>query len=220
MFTTHNSTASICTQELGPMANFSYIIADKSTALATVIDPAWEVPKIIAVLTKHGLKLDSVLLTHSHYDHINGLDELFMHVAHVPLYLSAKEADFWQVIYPNARHLTDKSQIQLGNTTITMLETPGHTPGSVCYSVDNLLFTGDTLFLAGCGRCDLRGGDAGLLFESLHKLKSDLAGDTVIYPGHNYYHQANTAWEFQLRTNPFLQFNHKGEFIKYRLDGK
>ena len=203
-------------QELGHMRNFSYIIADKATGLAAVVDPAWEVDKITALLRQHELKLDKVLITHSHYDHINGLDQLFMHLHKVPLYLSRSEADFWQVIHSTATPLAKDSIINLGNTEITMLNTPGHTPGSVCYKVGNNLLTGDTLFLNGCGRCDLSGGDAGVLYETLAKLKTDLPGDTQIFPGHNYYIDPTTDWQFQLDGNPFLQFNDKDKFIKRR----
>lgn len=198
------------------MANFSYIIADHATAKAAVIDPAWEVGKIITLLEQQQLTLDKVLLTHSHYDHINGLDELFMHSAKVPLYLSRQEADFWQVGHASAVTLVQDAQIELGNTSIEMLHTPGHTPGSVCYKVGNNLLTGDTLFLNGCGRCDLRGGDAGVLYTSLDKLKHSLSTDINIFPGHNYYCEHTTDWQLQLSGNPFLQFNTQAEFINYR----
>ena len=202
--------------ELGRMANFIYVIHDRATDRAAVVDPAWDVPGILALTERHGLRITDILLTHSHFDHINGVEAL-VNRTDAQLHLLRAEAAFWD------RH-TDRPTlheggdcIQLGQTEIEILHTPGHTPGSACYRVGDQVLTGDTLFVFGCGRCDLRGGDPEQMHQSLRRLSERLPGGTVIRPGHNYGITPTSTMAAQLAGNPFLHFDDCPGFVEYRM---
>ena len=204
--------------ELGPMDNFVYLIQDLATQRAAVVDPAWEVPQIIRLAKQHDLIITDVLLTHSHHDHVNGVNEI-LDKYDAELHLSHAEAQFWgrSLIKPSLHHGGDS--IQLGETEIQILHTPGHTPGSVCYRLDDQLITGDTLFVFGCGRCDLNGGDPELMFDTLKRIKNDLPTSTVVHPGHNYAEQSTVTMAEQITGNPFLHFDKPEEFVQFRMHG-
>lgn len=203
--------------ELGPMENFIYLIEDCKTRQAAVVDPAWDVPAIIQKAEELGLKIADILLTHSHHDHINGISALLEYSA-AQIHLLKPEYEFWshQLDKPCLHHGGDR--IKLGETEISLLHTPGHTPGSACYQIDNELITGDTLFVYGCGRCDLHGGNPQQMFNTLKDMKQRLAHDMVIHPGHNYSMQETTSMGEQLEGNPFLHFEDEAGFVNYRMN--
>ena len=98
-----------------------------------------------------------------------------------------------------------------------MLLTPGHTPGSACYQLGDDLITGDTMFVFGCGRCDLSGGDPEVMYDTLQRMGRDLPGNTIILPGHNYSIIPSSSMTEQLEGNPFLHFHDKDAFVEYRM---
>ncbi len=201
--------------ELGPMENFVYLIQDPASGRAAVVDPAWEVERILDLADERGVRITDILLTHSHHDHINGIETvLARHDAQ--LHLLKDEARFWgnYLDLPTLHHGGDR--IRLGETEIEILHTPGHTPGSACYRVQDELITGDTMFVFGCGRCDLRGGDPEVMYDTLRKL-SALPAQTVIHPGHNYADKSVSTLEEQCEGNPFLHFDSRDEFVEYRM---
>ena len=202
--------------ELGPMENFIYLIQDQASGRTAVVDPAWDVDAILARARERGMTITDVLLTHSHHDHINGLQQLLGEVD-AELHLLKPEARFWgqELDMPRLHHGGDI--IKLGETKIQVLHTPGHTPGSACYRVGDDLITGDTLFVFGCGRCDLHGGDPNQMFDTLRKLKSELPPQTLIHPGHNYAVKTTSSMEEQIRGNPFLHFDRQEDFVDYRM---
>ncbi|MDM8569870.1 MBL fold metallo-hydrolase [Thiotrichales bacterium HSG1] len=193
----------IHTLELGPMENFIYIIQDHSSKTAAVVDPAWEIPKIVALANHQDIKITDILLTHSHYDHTDGL-QAWLEKVNVKVHLSELEAKFWGQELNNPILHKEGDIIQLGATKIEVLHTPGHTPGSVCYYMDGHLITGDTLFVNACGRCDLPGGDQQQMQQSLHRL-GNLPPETVIHPGHHYGSEAISTIGEQLKNNPFME---------------
>lgn len=210
------SPFSIHTLELGPMANFIYLIEDRASGRAAVVDPAWDVPQVLKLATEHEVRITDILLTHSHHDHINGVEEVLdMHDAQ--LHLLSEEARFWgaDLNLPTLHHGGDR--IELGETEISVLHTPGHTPGSACYQVDDQLITGDTLFVFGCGRCDLRGGDPEQMFHTLKDMHQRLPNDTSILPGHNYAEKTVSTLQEQLEGNPFMHFEDVERFTRYRM---
>ncbi len=209
---------SINALELGPMENFIYIIQDHSSKTAAVVDPAWEVEKVIALMQHQGFKITEVLLTHSHHDHTNGLDDLLA-VCDAKVHLLKAEAQFWAYGFDKPTIHYGGDTIQLGKTSIEIWHTPGHTPGSACYYLDGHLLTGDTLFVYGCGRCDLSGGDPEQMYHSLQKLVTQLPPTTVIHPGHHYAHQPSSTLAEQLEGNPFLHFANLADFVHYRMHG-
>jgi len=198
------------------MENFVYLIHDHASARAAVVDPAWDVPEVLALAETQGVRITDILLTHSHHDHINGISEL-LETFDAQLHLLKSEAQFWgsHLDLPTLHHGGDV--IGLGNTAITALHTPGHTPGSACYQIGNELITGDTLFVFGCGRCDLRGGDPEQMYLTLRDMSDRLPPETVIHPGHNYAEKHTTTMDEQLAGNPFLHFDNSKDFTHYRM---
>ena len=202
--------------ELGPMENFVYLLIDEDTKSTAVVDPAWDVPSIINRAKQLGVTITDVLLTHSHHDHINGLEELLSQYD-ANVHLLKSEASFWgaDLIKPSLNHGGDL--IKLGNKEIEVLHTPGHTPGSACYRVGNDLITGDTLFVFGCGRCDLRGGDPEQMHTTLKRFRDELPDSIVIHPGHHYAVQKTSTLGEEIEGNPFMHFTEIDQFVRYRM---
>jgi|TARA_B100001093_G_C26665933_1_gene944003 glyoxylase-like metal-dependent hydrolase (beta-lactamase superfamily II) len=182
---------------VGPMENFVYLIGSKSTREVAIIDPAWDINGLLEHIQKRDLKLSAVLVTHYHPDHvgggmgghsIEGLAEL-LEKESVKTYVNKLEADGLKKVTGlsdiDMNEVDSGDHLKIGNNDIEFLHTPGHTPGSQCFKVNNNLISGDTLFVQGCGRVDLPGSNSEDMFHSLRKL-SKLPDETIIYPGHNY----------------------------------
>jgi glyoxylase-like metal-dependent hydrolase (beta-lactamase superfamily II) len=199
--------------QLGDMQNFVYLIEDPDTPRAAVIDPAWDVT---AILDASGdSDITDVLVTHWHEDHMNGVDEL-VEATGARVHLLDTEAAFWNVDRQTLVRHVDGDCIQVGGLSIRILHTPGHSPGSACFQVDGALFTGDTLFVYGCGRCDLCGGDAQSMYHTLRRLVDGLPMDTVLYPGHDYADKPVSTLAEQVLLNPFLHQASCDEFVAFR----
>jgi hydroxyacylglutathione hydrolase len=179
------------------MVNFSYLIGDRATGEAVVVDPAYGVGDLVDAAEADGMTVTGALVTHHHPDHvggsmmgysIEGLAELLSRVQ-VPVHANRHEASLvTRVTGLGPDEVVGHEggeKITVGAVEVELLHTPGHTPGSQCFLVDGMLVAGDTLFLEGCGRTDLPGGDPEALYESLQKLVS-LPDSTVLYPGHRY----------------------------------
>ncbi len=206
--------------ELGPMENFIYLIQDIKTGRAAVVDPAWNVNAILQLAAEKDVQITDILLTHSHHDHINGISGI-LEKADAQLHLLHSEAQFWgQEIRQNTQNPSlhyGGDTIHLGETQIEILHTPGHTPGSACYKINNELITGDTLFVFGCGRCDLAGGDPEQMYTTLRKMGEELPATTLILPGHNYAIKETCSMQEEVEGNPFMHFEHSNDFVQYRM---
>lgn len=202
--------------ELGPMENFIYLIHDLKSGRAAVVDPAWDVPAILAAARDKGVTITDILLTHSHHDHINGIEQVLA-AYDAQLHLCRAEAEFW------GRHLDlptlhrGGDTIMLGDTEIQVMHTPGHTPGSACYRLGDDVITGDTMFVYGCGRCDLRGGDPEQMFTTLRRMREELPASSLILPGHNYSVTPTCTMAEEIAGNPFLHFDKQADFVEYRM---
>src|SRR5258705_11328484 len=188
------ATADMIAQQ---MRIFSYLIGDRETGDAVVVDPAYAAQDLVDALEADGMHLSGVLVTHHHPDHVGGsmmgfelkgLAELLERVS-VPVHVNSLEADWVSRTTGIARsELTAHEHgdvVSVGDIDIELLHTPGHTPGSQCFLVDGMLVSGDTLFLEGCGRTDFPGSDPAAMFDSLQRLAS-LPKETVVFPGHRY----------------------------------
>ena len=201
---------------VGPMDNFIYLIGSKSTREVAIIDPAWDIDALLNHINEKDLKLASVLVTHYHPDHIGGgmgghsiegIAEL-LEKDPVKIFVHKLEAegvkkvtgvsDIDLNIVESGDHLT------IGENDIEFLHTPGHTPGSQCFKVNNNLVSGDTLFVQGCGRVDLPGSNSEDMFHSLQKL-SALPDETILYPGHNYSAEPYESMEKVKQINTYLR---------------
>ena len=208
---------SIHALELGPMENFVYLLHDHATDTAAIVDPAWEVDEALSLAEQKGIRITDILLTHSHHDHVNGIEQV-LDKTDAEVHLLKAEAVFWgkSLVKPSLHHGGDI--IRVGDTEIEILHTPGHTPGSACYHLGSDLIAGDTLFVFGCGRCDLAGGDPEQMYSTLKRINETLPGGTVLHPGHNYSpaHTTSTL-DVQQEGNPFMHFDNKDDFVRYRM---
>ena len=180
------------------MVNFVYAIGDRQTGDAVLVDPAYDVNGLVDVLEADGMRCSGVLATHYHPDHVGGSMMGFelegvaalLDRVDVPIHVQADEAEYVRKV----TGVTDESLVQhksgdivmVGDVSIELIHTPGHTPGSQCFLVDGRLVAGDTLFLDGCGRTDLPGSDPEEMYESLTTRLGRVSDDTVLYPGHQY----------------------------------
>lgn len=198
------------------MANFQYFLGDARSKEIAVVDPAWDVNHLCGEAKKNGYKITGVLLTHGHPDHVNGLKEILSR-HDVPAYISRHEAPFLKPKHTNIAEVADRQKIKIGGIEIECLLTPGHTPGCQCFLYKNVLISGDTLFIDGCGRCDLPGSDPGKMYHSLYKVILELPDTTVIYPGHNYGPAPSATLASQKKTNPYLTCADIEEFLSERM---
>lgn len=210
-----SSTYKVHTLDLGPMDNLVYLIEDCTTKKCAVVDPAWDVSAIIEAANKNDLIIDQILLTHAHHDHINGIEEL-LEYKECHVHLMQAEHEFWQLDFKPSKIHHGGDVIQLGNTLIKALHTPGHSIGSACYEFGNELVTGDTLFVYGCGHCKLAGADPEELYGTLKNMREKLDPNRIILPGHHYADEKTCTMNQQIEGNPFLQFDTKSGFVNYR----
>ena len=209
-------TYTIKTFDVGPMANIIYIITDNKSKESAIIDPAWDMSEVYKYIGENNLILKKILLTHSHHDHINAIDEIL--ISHdLEIHINKKEKVFWKKEYDSFVINHGGDTIKLGETEIRSLHTPGHTPGSTCYHIGDDLIAGDTLFVFGCGRCDIHGGNPEEMFNTLKDIKMSLDPKTIILPGHNYSIKRESTLQEEIQGNPFMKFNNLNKFIDYRM---
>jgi hydroxyacylglutathione hydrolase len=202
--------------EIGPLNNFLYLLGDPQTKEMAIVDPAWDVNFLIKEAKNLGYKITKVFLTHAHPDHVNGLDQL-LSTHPVPVYISKFEYAPLRPKVGGLIDVTDKDKLSVGKINFDILHTPGHTPGCQCFLAEGQLISGDTLFIDGVGRCDLPGGDAKVMYQSLSNIIMKLPDETVVYPGHNYGNTPTDTIGNQKQTNPYLQCNNMTEFLVERM---
>ncbi|MCC7076030.1 MAG: MBL fold metallo-hydrolase [Acidimicrobiia bacterium] len=197
------------------MVNFIYVIGDRETGEAVIVDPAYDVDGILAVVHGDDMRVAGVLATHYHPDHIGGdmmghgirgVVEVLEREPGVKVHVQKTET-------PWVKRVTGLADVDLvehesgdvvdvGAVPIRLIHTPGHTPGSQCFLVDDsALVAGDTLFLEGCGRTDLPGGDPRELYLSLTQRLSKVPDDTILFPGHLYSSQPSASMGETRRQN-------------------
>ena len=217
---------------VGQMANFVYLIGSHSAREALIVDPAWEVDQLLDQAEADGMDVVGALVTHYHQDHvggslfgqnIEGLDRL-MERKPVKIHVNKHEAE-------GLKHVTGVSQsdlveheggdvVEVGSIRTRLIHTPGHTPGSQCFLVEEherpgQLVSGDTLFLGSCGRVDLPGSDPEQMYENLNGTLRKLPDETLVFPGHLYSQEAHSTIGEQKATNPFLRVANLEMFLQF-----
>lgn len=198
--------------------NYNYLIVDRETKAAAIVDPAWRIDIIKNLLIEEGAVLRYVLLTHSHFDHINLASQMAL-AFNCTVLMHASEIRFYQVQLPNLLAIEDDEEIWIGATMVRCIATPGHTRGGCCYRLSESLITGDTLFNEGCGVCHLHGGSAHDMFHSLQKLKQSVGEDIRVFPGHSFGTALGRTFGELKETNIYLHIRDVDSFVKFRMRG-
>ncbi len=194
---------------VGPLQANCYLIADPDSQQGAIIDPGDDPQYITTMIDDHQVEVVAILCTHGHPDHIaaavqvaaaTGLDEIYLHPADIKMMAESTAPQLPSALKPLLTEYDEGDQIMVGDLTIEVFPTPGHSPGSVCLTIPPALFTGDTLFAGGVGRTDLPGGSSAELQASLRRIVAEFPPETAIYPGHG----PTSTLADQLASNPWL----------------
>lgn len=218
--------------QAGEMANFVYLIGSLSAREAVIVDPAWDISGLLDIAKGDDMAIVGALATHYHQDHIGGslfgqripgLSEL-LELNPVPVHVNKLEAAGTAQVseIPESELISHDAGdvIQLGGIGIRLIHTPGHTPGSQCFLIEEAnqpaqLVSGDTLFLGSCGRVDLPGGDPEAMYYSLNHTLKKLPDETLLFPGHLYSPESQSTMGEQKATNPMLRVTSLEMFLNF-----
>jgi hydroxyacylglutathione hydrolase len=208
--------------EMGPMQNFVYLIGSVETRKVAVVDAAWEIDEILRLAAEDDVEITHAFVTHTHPDHvggrfagveIEGVTEL-LSKCKAKVVVHKTEAEFLKALSPSDLIKAESGdKIDVGGLEIQLLHTPGHTPGSQCFLVQNRIVSGDTLFIGACGRVDLPGSNPEQMYYSLTQKLKPLLDDTILFPGHNYSDTPTSTIGEQKQSNPYFQFHSLKQFL-------
>ena len=193
---------------VGTFQNFSYIIGDEKTKTAALVDPAWQVDKLLKMCEDLGLKVLYVINTHSHHDHVEG-NGLVVQLTGAKTIMHQKSSLQRDIA------VKDGDIIEIGSLKVKVIHTPGHCPDHICLLVDEKLLTGDTLFVGECGRTDLAGGNPGDMYESLFNKILPLQDSIEVYPGHDYGSKPSSTIGYERGNNYTLKPRTREEFLRF-----
>lgn len=188
--------------DVGLVQNLCEILFCPDTREAAIVDPAWEVDRLLREADARGLRVQTILVTHTHHDHVEGVAAMVERTgAAVVVHPSesARVSGTRAVV-----EVADRKDFAIGRRGVRCLETSGHTVGGTCYLADGYVVTGDVLFVGGCGRTDFPGGDTAALWRSLQRL-ARLPEETRVYPGHDYGSTATSTIGREILENPYLR---------------
>ena len=194
---------------VGPLQANCYLLADSSSQQAVIIDPGDEVAVLSDMIAQAQAAVTAILCTHGHPDHIgaavalaevSNIDKIYLHPAEVEMLSELGVPEMTEHLGPRLQTYDEGDQLEVGKLAVRVIHTPGHSPGSVCLAVQQMLFTGDTLFDGGVGRTDLPGGSDSQLRASLQRIVKEFPPQTVIYPGHG----PTSTLAAQRESNPWI----------------
>ena len=192
----------IHTRPLGAYQTNCYIIHESAGRSCCVIDPGYSADIILDKLDSLGLTLEAILLTHGHFDHVGGVKELASETG-CRVYICGEDLSMPPMMTAGPIFYThtysEGDRLSLAGLDISVIHTPGHTPGSVCLIADDAMFSGDTLFAGSCGRTDLPGGNWATILKSLRRLAS-IEADFRVFPGHG----EDTSLAEEKKYNPYM----------------
>ena len=196
---------------VGSMSNFSYIVYDEKNGIGAIIDPSWDLEKLLVFLEKNNITAKYIINTHTHFDHILGNE-------HISEITKAEIIQHEKSMQKKERSVVDHENISIGDLNLEVLYTPGHSEDSICLIVNKKsIITGDTLFVGNCGRVDLPGSNPEKMYDSLSKV-ANLDDTLVVYPGHNYGSTPTSTILIEKTNNPMLNFKTKEAFLKYMVN--
>ena len=196
---------------VGSMLNFSYIVYDEKNSIGAIIDPSWDLEKLLVFLEKNNITAKYIINTHTHFDHILGNDQI-SEITKAEIIQHEKSTQ------KKERSVVDHENISIGDLNLEVLYTPGHSEDSICLIVNKKsIITGDTLFVGNCGRVDLPGSNPEKMYDSLSKV-ANLDDSLVVYPGHNYGSTLTSTILIEKTNNPMLNFKTKEAFLKYMVN--
>ena len=203
-------------RQVGEMAVFAYLVGDKDSGEALVIDPAADSDGLIRLAEHNGVIIKYIVNTHGHVDHIGGNVDMkektgaaiIIHEDDAVMLTSTPSVMFrmfgGKASPPADRTVQEGDFIEVGGIRLKVIHTPGHSPGSMVLLLDGYAFTGDTLFVEAVGRTDLPGGSGEVMFDSIQKKLCTLPDETVVLPGHNYGSMPTSTIGHEKQFNPFL----------------
>ena len=200
----------------GWFKNYSYLIVDRATREAAVVDPSWDMGALAAAVANEGARVSQVLLTHSHLDHTNLTDAVVRRWG-ARVHMSREEIDGHGFRCGNLDACEDGDVIDVGETKVACLLTPGHTLGGACYLAPGALFTGDTLFSEGCGMCTGSGASADAMFDSVQRIKRELPTHVRVFPGHSYGLEPGRTLGALMDVNIYLSIDDRDAFVGFRM---
>lgn len=194
--------------KVGSLDNFAYVIGDDQNHQGAIVDPSWDIDRILGTARDNGLAIQKVINTHSHPDHVEGNQEIAGKTgAKIVAHKLARVKKDLTVV--------DGDTITIGSIPVRVIHTPGHCPDHICLLFDGKVLTGDTLFVGECGRTDLPGGDAGQLFDSLFGKLMKLDDSVEVYPGHDYGSRPHSTIGYERENNYVLKPRTREEFIRF-----
>jgi glyoxylase-like metal-dependent hydrolase (beta-lactamase superfamily II) len=203
--------------QLGSMENFVYLVGAKDSPETAIIDAAWDVPAVLEAAAADGRKVTHALISHHHFDHVNGLPDVLGHGGIRPHIHSADVGALAPEVRGEVTTVSAGDVVEVGPLRIHAFHTPGHTPGSTCWHAEGALFAGDTVFVNACGRCDFPGGSVEQMFDSLTRV-SKLPEETKLYPGHDYGDVPVSSIAREKSQNPYFQkLGNMTDFIAWRM---
>lgn len=191
------------------MANFTYLLIDEINNSCIIVDPSWDLDTIFEYIKKNNLQIKFIINTHSHFDHTLGNEQVVQ-------VTRAKIMQHRNSPLHKDKILEDGDRIEFGSSIIDVIYTPGHTKDSICLIVDNeIILTGDTIFVGSCGRLDLPGGSASEMFDSIYGKLSNLDEKLIVYPGHHYGSKKTSSMRDEKQNNFVFKFRSKEEFLSF-----
>jgi hydroxyacylglutathione hydrolase len=196
------------------LPNFIYFVHDHSSKDVVLVDPGWDHDTLLDSIRRDSLTLRAILLTHADSDHVQGV-ELITAKTPVPVYMMGTEIEDSGFRTQGLTACAHEQEILAGSIGFTCLHTPGHTRGSACFLVGDFLFTGDTIFIEGCGYCLPPRGSPDAMFDSVNFLSNRVSSDVLVFPAHQYGMEPGVPMHTVRKRNIYFRLKNREAFVSF-----